>query len=84
MVNGVNDMASNLAVENGLRSFSDVSTSEIADFALKAGKEAREKALNAGLEVRCTDDQGRKVIDKKLPDGSIKTTIQDESKNNDE
>ncbi|MCB1615255.1 MAG: hypothetical protein KDI30_04500 [Pseudomonadales bacterium] len=67
-----------------LRSFSDVSTSEIAELALNAGKEAREKALDAGLEVRCTDEQGRKVIDKKLPDGTIKTTILDESKSDDE
>lgn len=69
---------------NDLRSFSDVSTSEIAELALNAGKEAREKALDAGLEVRYTDELGRKVIDKKLPDGTIKTTILDESKSNDE
>ena len=78
-------MAVSLAVEKvvPLRTLSDISTKELSNFALQAGKDARERALDAGLEVRCTDNQGRKVVDKKMPDGTIKTVIQDESGNND-
>ncbi|WP_020406604.1 hypothetical protein [Hahella ganghwensis] len=67
-----------------LRSFDDVSVDEIAELALQAGKQARDRALNAGLEVCRIDEQGRTVIDKKLPDGTIQTTIQEESKEDDQ
>lgn len=66
-----------------LRDPSEFSIDEIASIGLEAGKEAREKALDAGFEVRSTDNEGRKVLDKKRSDGSIERVIQQESQPND-
>ncbi|MGH1372866.1 MAG: hypothetical protein ACRBBW_12560 [Cellvibrionaceae bacterium] len=67
------------SVETPLKSFASLSGQDIANAALTAGCNARNEALNAGLDVRSTDKQGNTVIDRKLPNGMIQTTIQDES-----
>ncbi len=67
--------------EAPLKSFANLSGQDIAGAALTAGRSARNEALNAGLDVRSTDKQGHKVIDRKLPNGMIQTTIQEESNN---
>lgn len=78
-------MAENSAVKKSddapLRSFSDLSGQDIVGAALTAGRNARNEALNAGLDVRSSDKQGNTVIDRKLPNGMIQTTIQEESNN---
>ncbi len=69
------------SVETPLKSFANLSGQDIASAALTAGRNARNEALNAGLDVRSTDKQGNTVIDRKLPNGMIQSTIQEESNN---
>ena len=58
------------------KSFSNASIHEIKKLALMAGKQARNNALDAELEIRYTDEEGNTVIDRKLPNGKIETTFQ--------
>ncbi|GLS25508.1 hypothetical protein [Marinibactrum halimedae] len=61
-----------------LRSLDEASTSDIASMALDAGKNARQKALDADLEVTYIDDDGNIAIDKKMPDGTISTRLKEQ------
>lgn len=60
---------------------SEISIGDMTRIASEAGKEARQKALDEGLEVASGDYKGNIIIDNKDENGEINIQVKPKDKN---